>query len=101
MDDKAVVERLCAIVARVVGAPRVPANAGAGTFLRDGGLWLDSMELLQVVVACEAEFGITFEPAEDLLGDGLETLGTLADVIRRRGPSLSRAKSAPEVSSSS
>ena len=42
------------------------------------------MELLQVVLACEAQFGITFEPAEDLLGDGLETLGTLAGVIRRR-----------------
>ena len=52
--------------------------------LRDGGLWLDSMELLQVVIACEAQFGITFKPAEDLLGDGLETLGTLAGVIRRR-----------------
>ena len=99
MDDEAVVERLCAIVARVVGAPRVPADTGAGTPLRDGGLWLDSMELLQVVLACEAQFGITFEPAEDLLGDGLETLGTLAGVIRRRSRHLSRATSAPEVSS--
>ena len=98
MDDEAVVERLCAIVARVIGAPRVPADAGAGTVLRDGGLWLDSMELLQVVIACEAQFGITFKPAEDLLGDGLETLGTLARVIRRRSPSLSRATSTPEAS---
>lgn len=84
MDDEAVVEGLRAIVARVVGARRVPADAGAGTVLRDGGLWLDSMELLQVVIACEAQFGIIFKPAEDLLGDGLETLGTLAGVIRRR-----------------
>ena len=99
MDDEAVVEGLCAIVARVVGAPRVPADAAAGTLLGDGGLWLDSMELLQVVLACEAQFGITFEPAEDLIGDGLETLGTLAGVIRRRSRSLSRATSAPEVSS--
>ena len=99
MDDKAVVEGLCVIVARVVGAPRVSADVGADTPLGDGGLWLDSMKLLQVVLACEAQFGITFKPAEDLLGDGLETLGTLADVIRRRSPSLSRAASAPEVSS--
>ena len=99
MDDKAVVAGLCAIVARVIGARRVPADAGAGTVLRDGGLWLDSMELLQVVLACEAQFGITFKPAEDLIGDGLETVGTLADVIRRRSPSLSRAASAPEGSS--
>jgi acyl carrier protein len=99
MDDKAVVEGLCAIVVRVVGAPRVPADTGAGTRLGDGGLWLDSMELLQVVLACEAQFGITFKAAEDLVGDGLETLGTLAGVIRRRSPSLSRASSAPEGSS--
>jgi len=84
MDDAAMVEELRAVVARVVGARRVPADTGAGTVLRDGGLWLDSMELLQVVIACEAQFGITFKPAEDLLGDGLETLGTLAGVIRRR-----------------
>ena len=99
MDDEALVEGLCAIVARIVGAPRVPADAGAGTVLGDGGLWLDSMELLQVVIACEAQFGITFKPAEDLLDDGLQTLGTLADVIRRRSRDLSRATSAPEVSS--
>ena len=99
MDAEAVVERLCAIVARVVGARRVPADVGAGTVLRDGGLWLDSMELLQVVIACEAQFGITFKPAEDLLGDGLETLGTLAGVIRRRSRSRARATSTPEVSS--
>ena len=37
--------------------------------------------------------------AEDLIGDGLETVGTLADVIRRRSPSLSRVTSAPEGSS--
>ena len=84
MDDEAMVEELRAVVARVVGARRAPADTGAGTVLRDGGLWLDSMELLQVVIACEAQFGITFKPAEDLLGDGLETLGTLAGVIRRR-----------------
>ena len=99
MDNKAMLEGLCAIMARVVGAPRVPADAGADTPLSDGGLWLDSMELLQVVLACEGQFGITFKPAEDLIGDGLETLGTLADVIRRRSPSLSCATSALEASS--
>ena len=62
-------------------------------------MWLDSIDLLQVVLACEAQFGITFEPAEDLIGNGLETLGTLADVIRRRRASLSRATSAPDASS--
>ena len=86
MDDKALLEGLRAIVTRVVGAARVPSDVGADTRLSEGGLWLDSMELLQVVLACEAQFGITFKPAEDLIGNGLETLGTLADVIRRRNP---------------
>jgi acyl carrier protein len=99
MDDKAMREGLCAIVKCVVEAARVPADVNADTPLGDGGLWLDSMELLQVVLACEAQFGITFKPAEDLIGDGLETVGTLANVIRRRSPSLSRATSAPEGSS--
>jgi acyl carrier protein len=99
MDDRAILEGLCAIATGVVGAARVPGDVGADTPLSDGGLWLDSMELLQVILACEGQFGITFKPAEDLVGEGLETLGTLADVIRRRSPSLSCATSAPEGSS--
>jgi len=99
MDNTTLLDGLRAIVTRVVGAARVPADVGADTRLSDGGLWLDSMDLLQVVLACEARFGITFKPAEDLIGNGLETLGTLADVIRRRHASLSRATSAPDASS--
>jgi len=99
MNDPTLIDGLRAIVMRVVGAARVPADVGADTRLSDGGLWLDSIDLLQVVLACEAQFGITFRPAEDLIGNGLETLGTLADVIRRRHVSLSRATSAPDVSS--
>ena len=99
MDDKAALEGLRAIVTCVVGAARMPAGVSADTPLSDGGLWLDSMELLQVVLACETQFGITFQPAEDLIGDGLSTFGTLVDVIRRRIPSLSHAASAPEGTS--
>ena len=49
------------------------------------------VELLEVIVACETEFGITFEPASDLLDDALRTLGTLAAVIQTKNPELSRA----------
>lgn len=99
MDDVTLIGGLRAIVTRVVGGARVPADLGADTRLGQDGLWLDSMDLLQVVLACEAQFGITFKPAEDLIGAGLETLGTLADVIRRRRASLSCAGSAPGASS--
>jgi acyl carrier protein len=84
MDDAILLDRLRRVVAGVVGAARVPADASADTALADGGLWLDSVELLQVVLAAEGEFGIVFEPGEDLVGHGLTTLGTLADLVRRR-----------------
>ena len=97
MDD-GTLRRLREILAQVVGRGRVPPDVGAEVALGDGGLWLDSVELLQVVLASEAEFGITFEPAHDLVGDGLGTLGTLADAIRRRSQSRSAAALAPESS---
>jgi acyl carrier protein len=84
MDDAALLDRLRGVVAGVIGADRVPADVSAATPLADEGLWLDSLELLQVVLAAEAEFGIVFEPGEDLVGGGLQTLGTLADLVRRR-----------------
>ncbi len=85
MDDAVLLDRLRGVIAGVVGAARVPSGVGAHTALAEGGLWMDSVELLQVVLASEAEFGVVFEAAEDLTAQGLETLGTLADLIRRRG----------------
>jgi acyl carrier protein len=94
MDDGVLLDRLRGVITRVVGATRIPADVSADTGLADGGLWLDSMDLLQVVLASEVEFGITFKPAEDLLGGGLETLRTFAELIRRRSPDLPAAGSA-------
>src|SRR5262249_49452214 len=83
-DNAVVLERLRKIIVEVIGTARVPPDVGPEVALGDGGLWLDSVEVLQVVLASESEFGITFEPGEDLVGDGVATLGALADVIRRR-----------------
>jgi len=91
-DREALLDRILVIVAQVVGPKRAPSpDVGAHTPLGVEGLWLDSLELLQVVVGCEAEFGIIFEPAKDLLGDGLRTLGTLADLIHGKNPGLPAA----------
>lgn len=71
------------IVARVAGAGRVPTRPGLDTPLRDG-YWLDSMELLDVVLACEARFGVAFIEGVDLTPENLATIGTLVALIDRR-----------------
>jgi acyl carrier protein len=81
--DDEVLTAVRAIVERVAGASRTPAGIGPDTRLGDG-LWLDSVELLEVIVACEHEFGITFDDGDDLERGGLETLGALAALIRAK-----------------
>ena len=42
------------------------------------------MELLEVIVLCEAEFGIVFDSADDLSARAFNTLGTLTETIRAK-----------------
>jgi acyl carrier protein len=72
------------ILADVAGPGRVPAGAGGETPLRDGGFWLDSVALLELVVAVESEFGVDFDPATDFGEAALRTVGSLTAVIERR-----------------
>jgi acyl carrier protein len=97
MDEQPQLDRLRAVLVRIIGEARVPDDIDGDVPLAEDGLGLDSVELLQVVLGCEAEFGITFEPAQDLIGDGLKTVGTLADLIRRRA-AASRAVPARALS---
>ena len=96
MDDETLLDRLRQLIGNVIGGERMPSGVGADVALGEGGLWLDSVELLQVTVAAEAEFGIIFEPAKDLVGEGLETVGTFASMIQRRSGSLSAAAPPPK-----
>lgn len=98
-DERTLVDHLREIVTGIVGDARVPADADDNTPLAEGGYWLDSVELLQVIVACEDSFEITFEPGEDLIGAELRSLGTLAKVIRRRSASPASPGSASRASS--
>jgi acyl carrier protein len=88
-DGDAVLAIARAIVARVAGPGRTPPDLGPDTKL-GGGLWLDSLELLEVIVGCEHEFGITFEDTTNLETDVLETLGTLVTAVRVRQSALER-----------
>lgn len=83
MTDAAILEAVKAIVEAVAGDGRRPASAGPETRLVDG-YWLDSMELLEVVVACEQRFGIQFEEETDLAAGRFDTLGDLARLVAVR-----------------
>jgi len=77
-------ERVLSIVSGVAGAHRSPPGAGRETPLTDGGFWLDSVELLEIVLACEEAFGIVFDSTADLTDESLSTVGSLVELIQAR-----------------
>ncbi len=85
MTGDSTVERIQAIVAGIARPDRTPPDAGTATPLGEGGFCLDSVDLLQVIVACEEQFGILFEPETDLTRETLRTVGSLAAVVRAKG----------------
>jgi acyl carrier protein len=72
-----------AIVEGVAGRGRTPEHVTPDTRLHEG-FWLDSMELLEVVIACEQQFDIVFEESTDLTPDALATIGSLAALVAER-----------------
>ena len=79
-----ILDAIRALVERVAGPSRIPADSGPDIPLSGAGFWLDSVELLEVVVGCESEFGITFDATTDLTGETFETLGSLSALIRAK-----------------
>lgn len=71
------------IVARIAGPGRTPSEISRDTRLGEG-YWLDSVELLEVVIACESTFDIAFDAEQDGAAHAFDTIGSLADVIRAR-----------------
>jgi acyl carrier protein len=72
------------ILIRIVGPDQSPSDAGPDTPLVEGGFWLDSVHLLEALLACEAEFGIVFDPETDFTDEHLKTVRTLGDLIRTK-----------------
>jgi acyl carrier protein len=56
------VTRLIAILTEIAGADRTPPHVRPETPLTEGGLWLDSADLLEAVLACEAAFSVRLDP---------------------------------------
>ncbi len=78
---EAVLGRVAGIVAGIAGPDRTPPGAGPDTPLGDHGYWLDSMDVLEVILACEREFGIALDQDEDLTAESLKTVRALGEVI--------------------
>jgi acyl carrier protein len=78
-------ESIRSLVERVAGPSRTPLHAGPDTRLTEG-YWLDSVELLELVIACESRFGITFDDTRDFENGNLKTLGTLTHLVRSKLP---------------
>ena len=74
-----------ALVSKVAGAERTPAGAGPSTPLGEHGFWLDSMEMFEVLIACDEALGPFSPPLADT-PEALDTLGSLAVAIRARRP---------------
>jgi len=77
--------RVWKTLADVAGAGRVPAAASASCPLGPNGFWLDSIDLMDAVLACEEAFGIRFEPETDFDASRLRTVADLVELVRARG----------------
>lgn len=88
-NDPALDAAVRAILERIAGPARTPANLGPDTPLADG-LWLDSIELVEVIVACENEFGIVFDSSNDLRAGAFATLATLTSLVQSKLAALRR-----------
>jgi acyl carrier protein len=84
MIEISVLDRVQSLVAAIAGPDRTPPHAGPDTALIHGGFWLDSISLLEVIIACEAEFGVALDSPADLTADTLTTARKLAALIERR-----------------
>ena len=80
MSGADLLERVQAIVTGIAGAERTPGDVGPDTPLGEDGFWLDSVDILEVLLACEHEFGTGFKA--NLAKDALNTVRSLAEAIQ-------------------
>lgn len=94
-----VLARVLAIAAGIAGPNRTPPHAGASTRLWNGGFWLDSLDLIDLMLACDSAFGSVFGASGLAIADTM-TVGELAAAIEARtgshvsktGSSVTRAR---------
>ena len=87
MEGQDDVSRLVRILTRIAGPDRTPNRVEDQTPIHGGGFWLDSADLLEVLLACEAAFSVELDPATLLPEESELTVARLMsaiDAVRRR-----------------
>ena len=84
MNRASIEQDIVQLAARIAGPARAMPAADGATPLADGGYWLTSLDLVDLVVACERHFGVVLEPETDLTAESLQSVGTLAETVARR-----------------
>lgn len=79
-----ILSRVLEIVIHVAGPNRKPADPGARTRLSGGGFWLDSIDLLELMLTCDQAFGPVFGAKSGPAMAHVETVGDLATLIEER-----------------
>lgn len=77
-----VLARVLTVIGGVAGPSRTPSDAGPDTPLSEGGFWLDSVEIFEVIVGCEEAFGIELDPDSHLTPEALRDPRHLAQLIQ-------------------
>jgi len=94
MGGGSIEHRVKRVIVRTLSLEIDPAEIGTHDELFGGGLGLNSMATIEIIVGLEAEFGIDV-PDEDLRVELFDSVRTMADYVRTRaGPPASRADAA-------
>jgi len=81
MGEQDDVARLVAILTQVAGPDRTPDGVGSETPINEGGFWLDSADLLEVVLACEEAFSVDLDPSAVFADGSALTVARLMDAV--------------------
>jgi acyl carrier protein len=82
--DTSLEGKVLSVVRAIAGTARTPPGAGPDTPLRENGFWLDSLAMVEIVMECEATFGIVLDAESDLTPEAFSTVRSLASVIRAK-----------------